>query len=1162
MALRFYSEFPSYLGTDWRIEIHDTDFVGTETELTVSGGFSLNPKADGREFTEALMPSELTVNVVIQDPAETFKDDIVTSSETRFSVVLKKDGDFYWSGALVPDVGEIEDKGPKYGMALKAVCGLGLLADYEYIDETPTADKWTNTFSGFERLIGVVALCLKKLPHVQTHYAASTQFLQTVINWYHSGQPFDDPDNTNDPLYNVYVLQSVFSGVQTSGNAKPLSCAEVLEAIMTTFNARIVQVGGMWRIEQYESRTLDIGTNPADNRARIYNYDIDPPTVSGINPVAIEIDPGNSNRRLAGGTFGFAKGAKEAIINLDTKTRYNLTEAMRFDEASASDYNAGNVFWDGTASTFRAKGTITGNFENISLPSIFFAVNLTLVFRLKVNLQSNFLSQTVSYSGNIFNPTVTTMVWSGTTAYVEIPIDIAVAPAIGDNKDFSKEFDFTISTPTGTQGNLSVFFEFDRVINRGTGATISGTNYGFNGWDLKDPYFAIYYDEDIAQGAQTFQVINNDYVNSATIKKKTILGDAIGLNDRGALRYLSGGDYLKTLDWSVRDSVDGFFISNLLGRRILQAQSTARRVINATIYGPDVSQFDLAIEYEGIRYLFMGGNFRADRDELSGTWIELRYEDIDMATAVNSDTDNSGSPATGSGTVNQNTGTGQAGGDGNGIYSGSGTVPAATTATVSSSFNMTRSGASAGDEIGFLVDDGTDQNQVKVEAGTGVRIVSSGDVITFEGETAFADVISASTINANQNDYAALAGANVGRLTASAAYNITGIAGGSAGRILFLYNIGSNTITLKHADTGSSAGNRFDIGEDFALRASHGAAIQYDATSSRWRIAATQALGRWAEAYTTSTATTASLSATSPATNVNAAIVPKGTGALILAIPDGSSTGGNARGARSVDLQTDRISASQVASGTSSGIFAGRRNLASGTYSTVLGGSQNTASAGGACSVGGQLNTASALYSANVCGSGNTASGTAAATVGGTNNTASADNSATVGGVNAVASLYAQTAHASGSFTVVGDAQHSELVMRRRITGTSQTELFLDATATQAILPATNRVWNFRVDVVGVCDTAGNGVGITAGEVWASWHCGVIKRISTTTSIVGTVQNIATAQADTGMNSSVVTIDADDSTEALRVRITPPTTAGTTTVCRWVATIHLSEIGY
>jgi len=1166
MALRLYSEFPSYLGTDWRIEIHDTDFVGSETEFTVSGGFSLNPKSDGREFTEALMPTELTVNMVITDPDETFKDDIVTSSETRFSVVLLKDSDFYWAGALVPDIGEIEDKGPTYGMTIKAVCGLGLLADYEYIDETPTADKWTNTFSGFERLIGVIALCLKKLPHIQTHYAASNNFLKTVINWHHSGQPFDDPDNTNDPLYNVYVLQSVFSGIQTTGNAKPMSCAAVIEAILDAFNARIVQVNGLWLVEQYETRTRDINVNPDDNRARRYNYDIDPPTATGINPAFIEIDPGNTTRRRSGGSFGYAKAAKEVFVRLDTKTRYNLTEAMRFNESSASDYNAGNVFWDGTASTFRAKGTISGNLENISIPPIVFGINVTLVYRLKVNLQSNYLDQTLTYSGSVFQGVVTKMAWDGSPAYIEIPIDVETLPAIGDTVDFSKEFDFTISTPAGTQGNLSVFFEFDRLVNRQTGATVSGMTYGFNGWDLKDPYFAIYYDEDIAQGAQAYQVINTEYVHSATIKKNTILGDAVGLNDRGALRYLDGSDYLATLDWSVRDDVDGYTISELMGRRILQAQSTPRRVINATLFGPSTYQYDLAIEYEGVRYLFMGGEFRADRDELSGTWIELNYEDVTMTTAINADTDSPGSPPTTTGTVNQNTGGTLGGGggspDGNGIYTGSGIVPDATTADLDGTFTIQRSGATTGEGFFVVVDDGTDTNEIQAKAATGVRLISTGDIITFEGETAFADVISGATLNADANDYAAGDGANVLRLTASTAVNITGIAGGSAGRILFLYNVGSNNITLANANTSSSAANRFDIGKDFTIRASHGAAIQYDATSSRWRIAAAHVLGRWEEAYTTSTATTASLSVTSPATNIGAAIVPKGNGALTLAIPDGASTGGNARGTKAVDLQIDRISASQVASGTSSGIFAGRRNLASGTYATVLGGSQNTASAEGACSVGGQLNAASGQYSSTICGNGNTASGVAAATLGGASNEVTADYSTATGGVSGSAYLYSQRTLASGSFTAVGDAQKSELVMRRRITGTSQSELFLDGSSTQAILPGTNRVWNFRVDVVGVCDTAGNGIGIAAGEVWASWHCGVIKRISTTTSIVGSVQNMATAQMDTSFATTVVTIDADDSTEALRVRITPPTTTGSTTVCRWVATIHLSEIGY
>ena len=318
----------------------------------------------------------------------------------------------------------------------------------------------------------------------------------------------------------------------------------------------------------------------------------------------------------------------------------------------------------------------------------------------------------------------------------------------------------------------------------------------------------------------------------------------------------------------------------------------------------------------------------------------------------------------------------------------------------------------------------------------------------------------------------------------------------------------------------------------------------------------------WTTGFSSATQATSSWTATNAGSNVNAAIVPKGTGGLLADVPDGTSAGGNSRGTRSVDLQIDRISASQVASGTSSGLFAGRRNVASGTYSTVLGGSGNTASAEGTCSVGGQLNTVSGLYATNTGGSGNTASGTAAVTLSGVDNTASADYSATVGGNSASAYLYSQAARASGKFTSVGDAQFSELVLRRNITGTSQTEMFINGAGVRAILPATNRIWNFKIDVVGVCDTVGNGIGITAGEVWASWHCGAIKRIGSTTSLVGTVQAPATAQSDAGMATAVITIDADDSTEALRIRITPPSTAGTTTVCRWVATFRLTEIGY
>jgi hypothetical protein len=81
-------------------------------------------------------------------------------------------------------------------------------------------------------------------------------------------------------------------------------------------------------------------------------------------------------------------------------------------------------------------------------------------------------------------------------------------------------------------------------------------------------------------------------------------------------------------------------------------------------------------------------------------------------------------------------------------------------------------------------------------------------------------------------------------------------------------------------------------------------------------------------------------------TNVGLALVPKGTGAFSLAVPDGTTAGGNARGANAVDLQTLRNDATQVASATGSGLHAGRFNTAAGTYSIVLGGQYNSITGG------------------------------------------------------------------------------------------------------------------------------------------------------------------------------------------------------------------------
>jgi len=72
-------------------------------------------------------------------------------------------------------------------------------------------------------------------------------------------------------------------------------------------------------------------------------------------------------------------------------------------------------------------------------------------------------------------------------------------------------------------------------------------------------------------------------------------------------------------------------------------------------------------------------------------------------------------------------------------------------------------------------------------------------------------------------------------------------------------------------------------------------------------------------------------------TNVDAVITPKGTGAFILgAAPDGTAVGGNKRGDYAVDLQLDRSSATQVASGLRS-IAIGSKASAIDTDSIAIG---------------------------------------------------------------------------------------------------------------------------------------------------------------------------------------------------------------------------------
>ena len=166
-------------------------------------------------------------------------------------------------------------------------------------------------------------------------------------------------------------------------------------------------------------------------------------------------------------------------------------------------------------------------------------------------------------------------------------------------------------------------------------------------------------------------------------------------------------------------------------------------------------------------------------------------------------------------------------------------------------------------------------------------------------------------------------------------------------------------------------------------------------------------------------------------------------------------------------------------------------------------------------------------------------------------------------GPNTRATLPNQVAHASGNFATNGDAQASEIVLRRSITGTSETELFLDGTSVQAVLAGTNRIWTGTAKCTGVVTAVGNGATIVAGDVFGQWQPFTIKRIGTNTTLMTPVFGTTVeGWSDTNMGGSTFILSADDTTEALKITFTPPTLAGSTTVCRAVCTVNINEVAY
>jgi hypothetical protein len=291
----------------------------------------------------------------------------------------------------------------------------------------------------------------------------------------------------------------------------------------------------------------------------------------------------------------------------------------------------------------------------------------------------------------------------------------------------------------------------------------------------------------------------------------------------------------------------------------------------------------------------------------------------------------------------------------------------------------------------------------------------------------------------------------------------------------------------------------------------------------------------------------ASIQATGGTTNVSVSIVPKGTGAFMLQVPDGTSTGGNARGANAIDLQTSRTSATQVASGFGS-VCIGRNCSTAHETGIAIGVDCSTSLGNGYGVAIGRSNAVNTTAGAAIGGQQHNISGREGFIGAGSTHSVSGAGGAIIGGEYGVADRAMIQVQSCGRFAASGDAQRISVVLRGKTTTNTAVELLTAGfitSSTRLTIPS-GKVMAMLVNITGV-KSDGSAVAHYVRQY-------AIKNVGGTTSEVYAPVTIGT---DNAVSTSIA-ISANDTNDALKIECTGIASE----TWRWVASVDAVEVAY
>lgn len=563
-------------------------------------GLELSWRGEGKGLENPILTSELRVTCRCDETHTDYITTIGTMVTTGITVTVYKDGDFWWGGIMQHEAVQLQyDSGAGYWFDVAATDGLALLKEKDF-------DNAGAQYEGTDSILGHVATCLKKLPHVEGMWSGEeTPFIKSAVGWLavqHAG-------STDNPVQHTWINRRVWYDYDSKGNIKNTSCWDVLKNVLGILGARIFQIEGFWFIEQPLVR------NETTFPGYSYDYDLaaSSATLNGERSIQCESD---SQRVAPGGHYDWLPALRTAKFTWKARQRRNWLPGYNRKDTDAStnymgdtlDHSSGKVSLRFTAKVRveLVNGGYVG-FDSVWVKFQFYLRIGTFYLRRDLNLQNGIL-------------TPSSFGWNPSIDGYEFSPGLVPSPNIQTTiSTYQISFTTPVMPTTPGSGQVEFWLEQLGIYKAITGASTSGLTAK---WEFFDTYIEVLVDGRPINGSAVIEYSAKNPTDDwgEELEFESLLADRVDVNDLGGL--FAGTSTTPSTFWGDFNGGRTLLLANLWCERMVRFRKKPRQRMYTEFYGgyfPVWKRLNDGVK----RWVMVAATYTAGIDRIAGEWIEL-----------------------------------------------------------------------------------------------------------------------------------------------------------------------------------------------------------------------------------------------------------------------------------------------------------------------------------------------------------------------------------------------------------------------------------------------------------------------------------------------------------------------------------------------------------